>query len=247
MTSGNDKKRGKKRTARNEGNLCMVSMRLLLFSEGRALCAHLRLFWSEIGINANIVVGKLSHLGIIDTDNLCLFSGAQTKAGDKVHDPEDEGGHDERVAETGAAVCELVAELDPVVVDPATVDDGEAVESGNLLLGKEGGEDVTDHTTDTVRGKDIERVIIVEDKLELCGKVAHGTGDDTKCDRGGWTDETRSGCDGNETDDATRAETDNGPFTLETVIPEHPGETGNGSGEVGDDACIGGTHVCREC
>ena len=132
------------------------------------------------------------------------------------------------------------------MVDPSTSNDGEAIESGDLLLGEECGEEVTDDTAYTVRCKDIEWVIIVEDEFELCGEIAHGSGNDTESDGCRGTDESRCWSDSDETDNGARAETDDGPFLLETVIPEHPSETCDGCSEIGDDASVCSTHVCRE-
>ena len=57
-------------------------------------------------------------------------------------------GHDEGVAEPGHAVRELVRELDVVVVDPTTGDDGDAVEASHARLGEETGEDVANDAAD---------------------------------------------------------------------------------------------------
>ena len=66
-------------------------------------------------------------------------------------------GHDEGVAETRDGVGDLVAELDVVVVEPATGNGREAaVEAGNASLGEEASEDVADDTADRVRGEDLQ-------------------------------------------------------------------------------------------
>ena len=49
----------------------------------------------------------------------------------------------------------MVAELDVVVVEPASGDDGDVVEACDRSLGKEAGEDVTDDSADAVRSKDL--------------------------------------------------------------------------------------------
>ena len=72
-----------------------------------------------------------------------------------MHDPEDDGGHDEGVAKACARIGELVAELDVVVVEPASGDDGDVVEACDRSLGEEAGEDVTDDSADAVRSKDL--------------------------------------------------------------------------------------------
>lgn len=61
-----------------------------------------------------------------------------------MHDPEDDGGHDEGVGKTGGRVGELVSELDVVVVEPTAGNYGDAIEAGDRGLGKETGEDLCD-------------------------------------------------------------------------------------------------------
>ena len=56
----------------------------------------------------------------------------------------------------------------------------------------------------------------------------------------------RCGRNRDKTRDGTRAETDCGPLALETVVPEHPGQTADAGSEVGDDASLGGTEVGAE-
>jgi hypothetical protein len=83
----------------------------------------------------DVVVGKLAELSIIETDLLLLGGDAQRQTGDQVHDEQDEAGNNERVGEAGDGVGELVGELDPVAVNPATVDLGSAVEVGDVRTG----------------------------------------------------------------------------------------------------------------
>lgn len=206
-----------KRTPQSALPRLHVSMGFLL-TRGWALGTHLRLLGTQVGINANIVVGELSHLSIIDANDLGLLRSAKSEAWDEVHDPKDDGGHDERVAEASAAVGELVAQLDVVAIWPASRDLGEAVEVGDISLGEEGGEKVADDSANTMGGEDIERVVVAEDKLEFRGKVAHGASNNTKGDGGGGANETRAWGDSDETDDSSGAEADGGPLLLETVI-----------------------------
>lgn len=114
-----------------------------------------------------VVVRELANLRIVDTEDLGLLGSAQREAGDQVHDEEDQAGAAERVDTAADGIRELVAELDPVAVEPATGDDAEAVEMCYVVCGEEGSEDVADQTTDGVLGEDIERIIDAEDELEL--------------------------------------------------------------------------------
>jgi len=207
---------------------------------------------SELGlgakfrVNCHVVVSELAHLSIIDTDDLGLLVGAETAAGDEVHDPEDDGGHDKRVGDTSARVGELMAKLDPVVVEPTSRDGGETVECGDGSLSKEAGADVADDTTNGVSSEDIEAIIVVKEELELGCPIASSATKDTKGNSSGGADESRAGSDGNETGDGSGAEADNRPLPLKTPIPEHPGKTADGSSEVGDDASLDSAQVGTE-
>ena len=68
-------------------------------------------------------------------------------------------GDDERVTHARDRVCDLVPELDVVVVEPAAGDGRAAVEACDAGLGEEAGEDVADEPADGVRREDLrERV-----------------------------------------------------------------------------------------
>lgn len=72
-----------------------------------------------------------------------------------MHDPEDEGGDSERVAEASDGVGELVGELDEVLVEPASRDFSEAIEAGDGGLGEDTSKQVAGDTTDSVGSKDL--------------------------------------------------------------------------------------------
>lgn len=55
--------------------------------------------------------------------------------------------------------------------------------------------------------------------------------------------ETSGGGNGDETDDGSRAESDGTPLPLETPIQDQPGDSSNGSGEVGNDASRNSSEV----
>jgi hypothetical protein len=120
----------------------------------------------------NVVVCELADLGIVDTQDLGFFGGAEGEAGDQVHDEEDEAGSAEGVGTSGDGVSELVAELDPVMVEPAAWNLGEAIEMCYVVSGEEGCEDVADETADGMFGKDIKSIIDTEDELQLGGVVS---------------------------------------------------------------------------
>lgn len=119
----------------------------------------------------DVVVGELSDLGIVNAQDLGLLAGAQRQAGDQVHQEQDDAGHDEAVRHAGHGVGQLVAQLDPVVVQPAAGDRREAVEMGDVVGCEEGGQDVADEAADGVFGEDVEGVVDAQEELELRGVV----------------------------------------------------------------------------
>lgn len=76
----------------------------------------------------NVIVRKLAQLGIIHAVVLILLGCAQRQPWDEVHQEKDEARAAEGVGETCDRVGKLVCELDVVPVEPATWDDGGAVE-----------------------------------------------------------------------------------------------------------------------
>jgi hypothetical protein len=112
----------------------------------------------------------LSHLGVIDADDLVLFRASEAEPRDEMHRPADGGCHDERVGHAGDRVRDLVAELDPVVIEPAVRGPFRAVERGDGALSKEAGKDVADDTTDGVGGEDIESLVDAEEELKEMGR-----------------------------------------------------------------------------
>ena len=112
---------------------------LFVIAGGWRLGTRFLLLRPNIGINADVVVCELAHLGIIDTDDLGFLRSTEAEARDEVHSPEDDGGHDKGVAQTSARIGKLEADLFPVPVDPASWNRWAAVESSNLGLGEETG------------------------------------------------------------------------------------------------------------
>jgi len=65
---------------------------------------------------------------------------------------QDDGGYDEAVGHACDAVAELDSKLDPVMIEPAAGDDGEAIEMRDVIGGKEPSAKVTDQASDGVYG-----------------------------------------------------------------------------------------------
>lgn len=83
----------------------------------------------------NIIIRELAELSIVKTDLLNLGADTERQARDEVQDEADEAGHDKGVGKPSDRIGELVAELDVVLVDPATVNGGGAVKSGDVVTG----------------------------------------------------------------------------------------------------------------
>ena len=81
--------------------------------------------------------GKFSNLDVVDTERFFLFARAQAQHGnefsDKVEAAENQAGDDEGVEAAGEGVSKLVAELLPVVVEPASFNNSVAVEMSNVV------------------------------------------------------------------------------------------------------------------
>lgn len=87
-------------------------------------------------IRLGITYGKLSKLSVVDSKNFGLLASTQTQARNQVHDEEDDASSTESIGETSNRVGNLVAELDPVVVDPSTGNRGVAIEVRNVITAK---------------------------------------------------------------------------------------------------------------
>ena len=145
----------------------------------------------------------------------------------------------------------MVAELDPVVVEPSAVDDGVSIKMRYVvtvwllamkyietdsvydLRSEEGSEDISNETTNAVDRKDVEGVIAAQEVLELSRVVASNTTAHTEDHRSpSWNvSGTRSNAD--ETSDDTRAESNSGPLAFETVVNQAPCDTPDTSSKVG--------------
>lgn len=90
----------------------------------------------DVAAELDVVVGKLAHLAVVQAHLLLLGRHAQAQPGHEVHEEQDDAGQDERVRKAGHAVGELVAQLDPIVVEPAAGDLGETVEVGNVVTAR---------------------------------------------------------------------------------------------------------------
>lgn len=80
---------------------------------------------------------ELANLDVVDAKGFFFLASTEAQDGyefaDEVEGAEDQAGTDERIGAAGKGVGELVAELDPMVVQPAAGDDAVAVEMCNVV------------------------------------------------------------------------------------------------------------------
>lgn len=55
---------------------------------------------AEFGVNAYIVVGKFTHLSVIDSNNLRLLIASKAQEGEDVHNPQYDGLHGRQIRYT---------------------------------------------------------------------------------------------------------------------------------------------------
>jgi hypothetical protein len=89
----------------------------------------------------NIVVSELSNFNIVDTGGFFFLGGTEPEswdeASEEVESTEDDAGTKEGVGTAGEGVGELIADLDPVTVEPAARNDRVAVEMRNVVTARE--------------------------------------------------------------------------------------------------------------
>lgn len=191
----------------------------------------------------DVVICKLSNLGIVNTHDLILLGRSKAETRNEVDNEENDAGADERVGKTADGVGQLVSELDVVLVEPSSRNDGSAVKVRNVVSSKETSKEVPDETTNTVNSINIKSIINAHDVLELGTVVASSSTDDTKDHGGPGWDVTRGRSNGDETSNDTRAETDSRPLLLESVVENTPGDTSDRSSQVGDNSGHDGAEV----
>lgn len=87
----------------------------------------------KLASQLNIIVSKLSELCIIHAQCLFILRCSETESRNEVHEEENDTGAEERISEARHAVCELVGELDPVMVEPTAGNLAKAVEMGYVI------------------------------------------------------------------------------------------------------------------
>jgi hypothetical protein len=150
----------------------LVNIQIIVGMCVRVFALRIRDIIENLPGQLNIIVGKLSNLSIVDTQDLSFLSSTERETWNQVHDEQDDAGTEEGVCTTRDGVRKLVTKLDPVVVEPASRDVGETIQMGYVVGGEEGSEDVANETSNSVLSKDIKSIINTENKLELGGVLS---------------------------------------------------------------------------
>ena len=119
------------------------------------------------------------------------------------------------------------------MVEPAARDNRVPVQMRDVIRREEGGEDVAYEAADAVDGEDVQRVVAAQEVLELGGVVARDAAADAEDDGCPCGHVAGARRDGDEARDDAGAEADGGPFALEAVVDETPGDAADTGGEVG--------------
>lgn len=104
------------------------------------------------------------------------------------------------------------------------------------LRGEQARQQVSRNTAHRVHREDIEGVVHSHHILQLRGEIATDGAHHTKDHRRPDGHETGGGSDGDQSCNRARAETDGGPFLVNSIVQEDPGESSHRRGQVGDDA-----------
>jgi len=228
---------------RRGAHVLLKDVERLMVRIARVFAVRIRHFVQDLTGQLNVVVCELANLCIINTQDFGFLASTERETGDQIHDEEDEAGSTERVGTSGDRISELVAELDPVVVEPATRDLGEAIKMCYIVSSEESCKNVADETTNGVFSENIKSIIDTEDEFEL-GCVVSSCGTDNTIDNcrpgrdeaGPWRDSNKAGND-------TGAETNSGPFALKTIIKDTPCDTSNAGSQVSNNSGHDSAHV----
>lgn len=243
---------------------------LALLAVGRLALEHLRVggnavavSWGNVGrfvvvgldwgpgevvsADLDVIVGKLSELVVIHTEELGFLRGTELETWDSVDGVADDAGDNKGVGGAGEDVGELDAELLPVSVEPSSCDlHVDTIHADNVISTEDSVKDEADHAGDAVLREHIHSIVNAEVVLDLGSVVANNTRADTEDDRSPWWDETGSRGSSNETRNQTGTETDHRPLLSKTEIEKSPGNGRHDGGQVGVPASHNSTKVGAE-
>ena len=115
----------------------------------------------------DVVVRELAELVIIHTKQLSFFRGAQVQTGDFIDDEGEDGADDEGVCGAGDDVGNLLVDSGTLAGNGTsckTVVD--SVETDDVIGAENAVEEKTPHSSDTVLGEHIERIVDLDPELD---------------------------------------------------------------------------------
>lgn len=124
-----------------------------------------------ISSDLNVIVGELSELIIVHSEEFGFFCCAELETWDGIDTVSDDCGHNKGVGCAGYNVGDLDVQLLPVAVDEATGDDAgiDSIQSDNVIGTKERIEDEADHAGETVFCHHVHTIINVNPELDCKG------------------------------------------------------------------------------
>ena len=188
---------------------------------------------------ANLLVEELVK---IQAKHLRFLTDTQMHARDVLEKEQEDARYDERVSRDGSDLRKLLADLHAVAVD-TTGSQGGTVESADLLIGEDAGEERTHHATDAMELENIEAFVDVQPVVEILqGSADHSCEEPDDC-REPHGDVASSGCDADEASNSTLASANDGEATLGAdVVDDDPA---NGTSRGGDIGVEGGIPIDR--
>jgi hypothetical protein len=223
-------------TSRGRANICLDTKDLLLADN--AVCDLFHTL--EVFPVANLLIEELIK---IKTKHLSFFTDTQMHARNVLEDEQQDARNDEGVSRDRSDLGELLANLHAVAVD-TTRSRGGTIESANLLVGKNTGEERAHHSADTVKLEDVKAFVDVQPVVEVLERSADDCCE--KSDDGCEPDRyvASGGCDADQASDSTFAGTNNGEFSLcADVVDNDPADGTCRSGDVGVEGGVPIRHV----
>ena len=189
---------------------------------------------------ANLLVEELIE---VQAEHLRFFADAQVHAGNVFEDEQQDARDNERVGRDCSDLGELLANLHAVAVDTAG-SGGRPIESADLLVGKDAGEERSHHSTDTVKLEDVEAFVDVQPVVEILKRSTSDSCEeaDDSCEPDRYV--ASGGSDTDEASDCTFAGADNGEMSLGAdVVDDDPTDSTSRSGNVGVKCGVPINHV----
>src|SRR6266404_2273840 len=109
------------------------------------------------------------------------------------------------------------------------------------------GQQRPDDAANRMHAETIQRIVIAEHALQAgASPVAEDARANSDCKGTDGSNETGSRCNGNKAGDRTRADADDGWLAPQRPFHQHPGEGGDGRGNLGHQHCHSSLHACRD-